>query len=131
MSEWSNQIGISEIRNANRDKLAECLNLTPNQIRNYSIEALEDTATVLTQYNLYITNEIGRLSGRIVWYSNKLNGTNRRGLTPEQVQEYQGILDESKTHHAVIRNLPFALQEKINLLKKIYDGRIKGWHSKI
>jgi len=107
---WKKQVGLSTLSLGDGGEVEYALSIKGSGITLLSITQLDEVMTILANYLIFLAHEMGVLYARVKYLENSKN---------------RELLQSERIKYNIIRPVHDAIKVKIDLLKKIYDRKMR------
>lgn len=107
---WRKQIGLSTLQLGDKTEIEYAMNICGPDLTAISIVQMDEVMSVLANYLLFLAHEMGTLFARVRYLESA--GPKR-------------LLYEQRAKLNIVKPVHDAIKVKIDLLKKIYDRRVR------
>lgn len=140
ISNWRKDVGLDFIKRPYKDKLESAITCSSNELDKMEMSELDELMIVLSNYHLFISSEIGRLSASIRFLDDKLNmsvakktakmdkgtATERYALviaTSEDLSKENEKLTMARCKREQLYPIHDAIKIKLDIMKRIFFRR--------
>lgn len=145
INRWREDTGLSFIKNEPEDILKTAIQLSATHLRDINLSDLDEYLLVLSNYYLFLQAQTGIISARVEYLEEEFNNElllvaskfgatlagERRALAlskQPELKEMQKALREEKAKLEMIKPAADAIRQKMYMLSKIYERRVKSEH---
>ena len=110
IEDWRKQVGLSTLELGDKDEITYAMNVQGAELTALSPVQMDEVMSVLANYLLFLAHEMGTLFARVKYL--------------ESAGPKSRLLGE-RAKLNIIKPVHDAIKVKIDLLKKIYDRKVK------
>jgi hypothetical protein len=142
ISDWRREAGLVYIENQDKNLLQDAIKFSAKEVKNVTLEELDELMLVLSNYYIYLYSELGVLIARVQMLdeafdilvapaASKFSASHVRerraiAISKDKVlQDKKIILDRECAKLEMLRPVCDTIKNKIYIMSKIYDRRLR------